>query len=159
MLEIFKYVLDMSDSMIHHGKGMLKNVVLMVLGKKDLTAYEIRKEIKNGTFNVYEPSSGVLYPILRSLVNDRVIETYQKDTRKYYRVTEQGKKALMEKMDKFKDFMESEKEKYKCYGRIGMELEMIHKTIFTMSEENITKNNEKILKILRETEDKLKEMW
>lgn len=145
--------------MDHHGKGILKNVVLMTIGKNDLTAYEIRKSIKNSTFNVYEPSSGVLYPILRALVNDELIEVYQKENRKYYRVTEKGKKSVIEKMDRFKGVMESEKEKYKCYGKIGMELEMLHKTIFTMSEAKITENNEKILKVLREAEDKLKELW
>jgi DNA-binding PadR family transcriptional regulator len=145
--------------MTHHGKGILKNVVLMAIGKNDLTAYEIRKSIKNSTFNVYEPSSGVLYPILKALVNDKLIEVYQKENRKYYRVTEKGKKSVIEKMDRFKEIMESEKEKYKCYGKIGMELEMLHKTIFTMNEAKITENNEKILKILRETEDKLKELW
>ncbi|MEM0160974.1 MAG: PadR family transcriptional regulator [Thermoplasmata archaeon] len=145
--------------MNHHGKGILKNIVLMALRKEDLTAYEIRKNIKNSTFNVYEPSSGVLYPILKSLANDGLIEVSQKENRKYYGITEKGKKSVIEKMDRFKDIMESEKEKYKCYGKIGMELEMLHKTIFTMDEPKIAENNEKILKILRDAEDKLKELW
>ncbi|MGC8496729.1 MAG: PadR family transcriptional regulator [Thermoplasmata archaeon] len=145
--------------MTHHGKGILKNIVLMALREEELTAYEIRKSIKNSTFNVYEPSSGVLYPILKSLINEEFIEVSQKENRKYYRITEKGKKSVIEKMDRFKGIMESEKEKYKCYGKIGMELEMLHKTIFTMDEAKITENNEKILKILRDAEDKLKELW
>ncbi|MGC8629875.1 MAG: PadR family transcriptional regulator [Thermoplasmata archaeon] len=145
--------------MTHHGKGILKNIVLMALREEELTAYEIRKSIKNSTFNVYEPSSGVLYPILKSLINEEFIEVSQKENRKYYRITEKGKKSVIEKMDRFKGIMESEKEKYRCYGKIGMELEMLHKTIFTMDEAKITENNEKILKILRDAEDKLKELW
>ncbi len=114
---------------------------------------------RNSTFNVYEPSSGVLYPILKSLINDGLIEVSEKENRKYYRITEKGKKSVIEKMDRLKEIMESEKEKYKFYGKIGMELEMLHKIIFTMDEAKITENNEKILKILRDAEDKLKELW
>ncbi len=149
----------MSNFMDHHGKGMLKNIVLMALREEALTAYEIRKSVRNSTFNVYEPSSGVLYPILKSLINDGLIEVSEKENRKYYRITEKGKKSVIEKMDRLKEIMESEKEKYKFYGKIGMELEMLHKIIFTMDEAKITENNEKILKILRDAEDKLKELW
>jgi PadR family transcriptional regulator PadR len=145
--------------MTPHGKGILKLAVLMTLGEKDLTAYEIKKGIKNGTFNVYEPSSGVLYPILRSLVSEGIVEVYQKENRKYYRVTEKGKSFIIERMDRFKDVIESQKEKYKTYGKIGMELGMLRKIIFTMEEAKVSENNKKILKILREAEDKIKELW
>jgi PadR family transcriptional regulator PadR len=142
-----------------HGKGILKLAVLIALGNKELTAYEIKKEIKNGTFNVYEPSSGVLYPILRSLVSEGIVEVYQKENRKYYRVTEKGKSFIIERMDRFKEVIESQKEKYKTYGKIGMELGMLRKIIFTMDEAKVSESNEKILKILREAEDKIKELW
>jgi DNA-binding PadR family transcriptional regulator len=145
--------------MAYHGKGMLKGMVLFALADQELTAYEIKKRIKTGTFNVYEPSSGVLYPILKSLITDGCIEIKKNENKKYYQITEKGKKLAMERRIRLKDLMESEKEKFKFYGKIGMELEILHKIIFTMNEDKITQNNEKILKILREAEDKLKELW
>jgi len=138
---------------------MLKGMVLFALADQELTAYEIKKRIKTGTFNVYEPSSGVLYPILKSLITDGCIEIKKNENKKYYQITEKGKKLAMERRIRLKDLMESEKEKFKFYGKIGMELEILHKIIFTMNEDKITQNNEKILKILREAEDKLKELW
>lgn len=83
-------------------KGSTSILILSLLDKEDMYGYQIIQELKALSKNVFELKEGSLYPMLHSLENERAIESYWFDTdqgkrRKYYRITESGKKLLADK--------------------------------------------------------------
>ena len=75
-------------------KGVLEMCVLAQLKKHDTYGYELAEKITAGI----EIAEGTLYPLLRKLKEDGLCETYLSDEsggppRKYYRLTEKGRRA------------------------------------------------------------------
>jgi len=89
-----------------HDKELLKGstylLLLKLLEKEDMYGYKIIKELEKKSDNIFELKEGTIYPILRSMENDKLVNSYIEDTdslrkRKYYAITKKGKKILEEK--------------------------------------------------------------
>ena len=82
-------------------KGLLELMVLASLKYDDSYGYSINQDINE----VMEVSESTLYPILRRLENQGLLETYQtiynSRVRKYYRITKEGLKKLKESENDF----------------------------------------------------------
>lgn len=83
-------------------KGSTSILILSLLKRKDMYGYEMIKEMEIRSKGVFLFKEGTLYPILHGLENDKLIESYWetpegKRKRKYYRITEAGKRILKEK--------------------------------------------------------------
>jgi PadR family transcriptional regulator PadR len=91
-------------------KGILSIIVLKLIQRRDTYGYEIIQKLDELSGGYYKLKEGTLYPILYRLEdsgwieNYRVIEEERKVPRKYYRITEKGKKSLNEQLDIWKDF-------------------------------------------------------
>lgn len=90
-------------------KGSTTVLILSLLNRKNMYGYEMIKEIELKSKNVFSFKEGTLYPILHSLENENYIESYWDSNtgarkRKYYRITESGKKILLEKEQEWKLF-------------------------------------------------------
>ena len=90
-------------------KGSTTILILSLLNKKDMYGYEMIKEIEIRSKNVFSFKEGTLYPILHTLENENYIESYWDSSqgarkRKYYKITNYGKKALLEKEKEWKLF-------------------------------------------------------
>ena len=76
-------------------KGALELCVLALLSQHDSYAYEIASRLSDQI----GMGEGTIYPLMRRLQNDRLVETYLVESpsgpsRKYYRLTEAGKASL-----------------------------------------------------------------
>jgi transcriptional regulator, PadR family len=74
-------------------KGVLELCVLSIVDKRDCYGYELVDVISKNI----EISDGTIYPILRRLTQEGYFTTYLKESsdgppRKYYKLTELGKK-------------------------------------------------------------------
>jgi len=82
-------------------KGSTVILILTLLGGKDMYGYEMTKEIERRSDGVFTFKEGTLYPILHTLEVERLVEAYWNEEggrkRKYYRITEEGRKQLGEK--------------------------------------------------------------
>lgn len=71
-------------------KGLLDVCVLYILKKEDTYGYKLTQEITN----LIETSESALYPVLRRLEGQGLLETYSAEhsgrLRKYYRITAAG---------------------------------------------------------------------
>jgi PadR family transcriptional regulator PadR len=72
-------------------KGVLELCVLALLSEQDSYAYEIASRLAGGI----GMGEGTIYPLMRRLQNDGLVETYlvesaQGPSRKYYRLTGSG---------------------------------------------------------------------
>lgn len=82
--------------LIQTGGGLLDMCVLAALDREDLYGYRLTRQIKQ----VLDVSESALYPVLRRMKKDGLLETYDRQTdgrnRRYYRMTEPGRRRLAE---------------------------------------------------------------
>lgn len=76
-------------------------LVLSILSKNESYGYEILKTIKERSKQQIEWKDGMIYPLLRKLENDDLIESFWNTAdsgrkRKYYRIKTAGKTYLAE---------------------------------------------------------------
>jgi len=89
-------------------KGVLDLVVLAMVDDKDAYGYEIYHEIDK-TLGI---SESTIYPILRRMVKEGLLETYLQESsggppRKYFRITAAGKVRFRHRYSSWKDFIEA----------------------------------------------------
>lgn len=92
-------------------RGHTETIILAHLLDKDSYGYEINKTIKEKTNNEYELKEATLYSAFKRLEENGLIESYWGNQnigarRKYYRITESGKKTY--NRDK-EDWLETKK--------------------------------------------------
>ena len=77
-------------------KGALELCVLALLSQNDSYAYEIASQLSDSI----GMGEGTIYPLMRRLQTDRLVETYLVESpagpsRKYYRLTDAGKASFI----------------------------------------------------------------
>lgn len=83
-------------------KGVLDMLVLKLLEKEPKYGYQLIHELKGKSQNVFILKEGTLYPILYRLEDELLVESYWSEpqgkqvARKYYKITDAGRKALPE---------------------------------------------------------------
>lgn len=92
-------------------KGTLQTIILKLLEDNDrMYGYEITQKVKEVTKGEIILTQGALYPALHKLEADGLLETYTEvvdnRVRKYYKLTEQGEKDVVDKIKEAKDFIE-----------------------------------------------------
>ena len=89
-------------------KGSTDMIVLSVLENEDMYGYQMIKELRKKSQDVFEFQEGTLYPILHSLEEKNLIESYWDNStskkRKYYSITKDGKKQLAKKKEEWNVF-------------------------------------------------------
>ena len=74
--------------------ALLDALVLSIVAKEDTYGYKITQEIRKAI----EMSESTLYPVLRRLLKDECLESYDMEymgrNRRYYRVSEKGRLQL-----------------------------------------------------------------
>ncbi|MBS0332046.1 MAG: PadR family transcriptional regulator [Proteobacteria bacterium] len=86
-------------------KGALELCVLALLERHDSYAYEIASQLTDSI----GMGEGTIYPLMRRLQTDRLVETYLVESpsgpsRKYYRLTEAGKASLASQKSAWNSF-------------------------------------------------------
>ncbi len=73
-------------------RGLLKLLILNELDNNEATGYELIKRIS--TKITKKPSPGSVYPILKELASNGILECREEGSRKVYRLSEKGKELL-----------------------------------------------------------------
>lgn len=87
----------------------IKMLLLSLLSKKDMYGYLLIQELKELSNNYFSLKEGSLYPLLHSLEQENLIKSYWEETdskrkKKFYSITENGKKALKKEKDEWKKY-------------------------------------------------------
>lgn len=92
-------------------KGSTQQLILAVLSQKDLYGYEIIKEISRKSEEILTLGEGSIYPMLHQLEAKDLIRGYWKNEdgrdRKYYQITQKGKKAFTKNLKEWEVFSQS----------------------------------------------------
>ena len=91
-------------------KGTLKTFILKLLSVNDkLYGYEITQMVKELTGGKIQLTEGALYPTLHALEAQGILSTEVVNVgnriRKYYSITQTGKKVANDKVDEFSEFI------------------------------------------------------
>lgn len=91
---------------IQFKKGVLELCVLSLLARRDYYGYEIADALEGGV----AIAEGSVYPLLRRLRDDGLVDTYLKESaegppRKYYRITEAGGAACRALAAEWREFV------------------------------------------------------
>ncbi|CAM4214923.1 helix-turn-helix transcriptional regulator [Paenibacillus macerans] len=82
-------------------KGSTGMLILTLLDKQDLYGYQLIKELERMSEGTFALKEGTLYPILHGMETERWLESYWEEAegrkRKYYRITDSGRRQLQEK--------------------------------------------------------------
>jgi len=88
--------------------GSMAMMILRLLSEKDMYGYEMIETLRQRSQNVFELKAGTLYPLLHNLEDKHFLTSYEQEvlgkTRKYYRITKEGKKHLEEKRTEWKEY-------------------------------------------------------
>ena len=89
-------------------KGVLELIVLESINHKDMYGYELIETVSK----VVDVNDGTIYPLLKRMTNEKYAETYLVEStegppRKYYKITENGKKYTKELVDTWNSFSKS----------------------------------------------------
>lgn len=82
-------------------KGIMKILVLKIISLDDTYGYDLIKELKSLSNGIIDIKEGTLYPILHTFEAQKDIKSYWLESdkgrkRKYYSITDKGKKTLTE---------------------------------------------------------------
>ncbi|XOK60093.1 PadR family transcriptional regulator [Paenibacillus elgii] len=92
-------------------KGSTGTMILTLLGRRNMYGYELIKELEKSSGGIFSLKEGTLYPILHGMEAERWVEAYWEEAqgrqRKYYRITEAGKRHLQEKTAEWKKFRDA----------------------------------------------------
>ncbi|MCB2307533.1 PadR family transcriptional regulator [Clostridium estertheticum] len=87
-------------------KGSIDIFILSIISNQDTYGYEIAKCIKSKSEGTYAMGEGTLYPALKRLEEKKLVESYWQENelsgkRKYYKITDEGKITLNEKINQW----------------------------------------------------------
>ena len=105
-------------------KGDLKYVVLDLLKEKPRYGYEIIRALEERSHGFYTPSPGVVYPTLQMLEEMGYASAAERDGKKIYTITDEGKKFLSEQKD-FTDEVKSHMRHYWNPKNMGIIMDMM----------------------------------
>ena len=87
--------------------GSMGTMLLKLLSEKD-NGYEMIETLRSRSQNVFELKAGTLYPLLHTLESKNYLSSYEQEgagkTRKYYSITDTGRKYLKAKLCEWETF-------------------------------------------------------
>lgn len=102
--------------MMNIDKGLLSGslglMIMRLLSEEDMYGYQIVKELAARSEDAFAMKEGTLYPLLHTMERTGWLQSYsvQGDKgrlRKYYRLTDDGRKALLDKQTEWDYFTHS----------------------------------------------------
>ncbi len=98
--------------------GSTTMLLLKLLSEKDMYGYEMIETLRERSENAFELKAGTMYPLLHGMEMNKMLTSYTKDltsytkdvggkSRKYYQITENGKKQLAQKENEWKEYSQA----------------------------------------------------
>ena len=88
--------------------GSMTMLLLSLLSEKDMYGYEMIDTLRQKSQNVFELKAGTMYPLLHGREEKGLLSVYEKSvsgkTRKYYRITKEGRQVLKKKTEEWKEY-------------------------------------------------------
>ncbi|MBF4695782.1 PadR family transcriptional regulator [Fusibacter ferrireducens] len=85
-------------------------LILKLLEDQDMYGYQMIETLSRRSNEMFNLKAGTLYPILHGLENEGMVESYEdriegERMRKYYHITDKGRKRLIDKNAEWKEYV------------------------------------------------------
>ena len=109
-------------------KGDLKYVILDLIADKPRYGYEIIRALTERSHGFYTPSPGVVYPTLQMLEEMGYASATERDGKKIYSITDEGRQFLAERKDLADEVRSHMKHfwNFKNMGKMVMVMKELH---------------------------------
>jgi DNA-binding PadR family transcriptional regulator len=109
-------------------KGDLKYVILNLLKEKPRYGYEIIRSLEESSHGFYTPSPGVVYPTLQMLEEMGYASSTDRDGKKVFTITEEGRGFLSERKDTADAVKDQMKHRwhFKNFAKMAMVMKEMH---------------------------------
>ena len=91
--------------------GSTAILILRLLKEKDMYGYEMIDTLRHRSRNGFELKAGTLYPLLHSLENKGLLDSYESaetgKLRKYYQITKDGSQYLKDKKQEWQVYAQA----------------------------------------------------
>ena len=87
-------------------RGDLKYVILRLLSRKPMHGYEVMRALEEESGGCYSASPGSVYPTLQMLEDQGYVVCEEKEGKKVYTITEEGREFLKENGDVVDDILD-----------------------------------------------------
>ncbi len=92
-------------------KGSTSTLILSLLSEEPMYGYQITQELQRRSEGYFEMKEGLLYPALHRMEQDGLLKSERRSVagsrrRKYYFITEEGRKALANSVAEWTTFTE-----------------------------------------------------
>ena len=92
-------------------KGSTSTLILSLLDEGPMYGYQITQELERRSEGYFEMKEGLLYPTLHRMEQDGLLQSEWQSVagsrqRKYYRITDKGKKVLADSVAEWQTFIE-----------------------------------------------------
>ena len=89
--------------------GNTDMLILKLLEKQDMYGYQMIEELAKQSDHTFELKAGTLYPLLHLLEQKQYLVSYDGETvagkaRKYYRITDEGKRFLVVRLSEWESY-------------------------------------------------------
>jgi len=94
--------------------GSTTMLILKLIETEDMYGYRMIEELEKKSNSVFTLKAGTLYPILHGLEQQGMITAYDSESeegrqRKYYRITEKGRRLLCQKKEEWETYTKAVK--------------------------------------------------
>jgi PadR family transcriptional regulator PadR len=92
-------------------KGSTETLILSLLTEEPMYGYQISHELRRRSRGYFELKEGLLYPTLHRMAQEGLLTSEWRETgtarrRKYYAVTDKGRRALSEQTIEWRNFIQ-----------------------------------------------------
>ena len=92
-------------------KGSTETLILSLLAEEPMYGYQISQELHQRSGGYFEMKEGLLYPTLHRMAQEGLLTSEWRETgtarrRKYYAITDKGRRALREQTTEWRNFIQ-----------------------------------------------------
>ena len=92
--------------------GNTDMLVLSLINEKDMYGYQIIDELVKRSDHTFDLKTGTLYPLLHLLEQKKYVISYEAEaatgkTRKYYQITSDGRRYLLQKQEEWTKYSDA----------------------------------------------------
>ena len=80
-------------------RGDIRTAVLAALEESPAHGYEIIQRFEEKTAGIWRPSAGSIYPTLQLLEDEGLVRSYERDGKKVYELTDEGRAAAARRVE------------------------------------------------------------
>lgn len=107
-------------------KGSTNTLILSLLSEEPMYGYQITQELQRRSEGYFDMKEGLLYPALHQMEQDGLLKSEWRRVegsrrRKYYSITEEGRKALANSVTEWTTFTEKLLEVLGSHGHVEPE--------------------------------------